>query len=299
MLYFLVQFSVACTIFLAISLFLLPLLLKTDAETKRVLSVIHLSKRNWHHVPHRHTVIKIVFRSIETLRRKLKLNISQISRERLSLAGLRSPLAAELFFAAHGIFPLMGCIFGSFIAENTLFWIILLGAVGYLLPGIWVNILIRRRKDRIRRGLPDTIDLLVICVDAGLGIDQALLRVCEELSVSHPDIHEELKRLQLEQLAGHPRLEAWQDLAKRTKIEELSAFTSMLSQTERFGTPIHRALLSFSEELRQRRRQRAEEAAAKTKIKILFPLVFCIFPCIFIVLLVPAILNIMSDLGNK
>jgi len=138
----------------------------------------------------------------------------------------------------------------------------------------------------------------VICVDAGLGLDQALLRIGEELSASHPDIAEEFVQVNLEQRAGRPRLEAWKNLADRSEIEEFTSFVSMLSQTDRFGTPIIRALSRFSEDIRSKRRQRAEEAAAKTKIKIIFPLVLCIFPCIFIVLLAPALLSISSGLGG-
>jgi tight adherence protein C len=137
---------------------------------------------------------------------------------------------------------------------------------------------------------------MVICVDAGLGLDQALLRIGDELAVSHPDIHEEFLQVNREQRAGRPRVEAWQNLADRTEIEEFTSFVSMLTQTDRFGTPIAKALTRFSEDIRTKRKQHAEEAASKTKIKIIFPLVLCIFPCIFIVLLAPAVLNIMAGL---
>jgi tight adherence protein C len=161
---------------------------------------------------------------------------------------------------------------------------------------MWLNWKTSRRRKRIRRSIPDALDLMVICVDAGLGLDQALLRVGNELDVSYPDIQEEFLQVNREQRAGRPRLEAWQNLADRTQIEEFSAFVSMLAQTDRFGTPIIRALTRLSEDIRMKRRQRAEEAAAKTKIKIIFPLVLCIFPCIFIVLLAPAILSIMMGM---
>jgi len=129
-------------------------------------------------------------------------------------------------------------------------------------------------------------------------LDQALLRIGDELAVSHPDISEEFIQVNLEQRAGRPRLEAWKNLADRSEIEEFTSFVSMLTQTDRFGTPIIRALSRFSEDIRMKRRQRAEEQAAKTKIKIIFPLVLCIFPCIFIVLLAPALLNIATGLGG-
>jgi len=138
----------------------------------------------------------------------------------------------------------------------------------------------------------------VICVDAGLGLDQALLRIGQEIAVSHPELHEEFMQINLEQRAGKPRIDAWQSVADRTKLPEFASLVTMLTQTDRFGTPIVRALSRFAEEIRTRRRQRAEEAAAKTKIKILFPLVLFIFPCIFIVLIGPAILQLMRTLSQ-
>ena len=158
---------------------------------------------------------------------------------------------------------------------------------------LWLASQQRRRRNRIRRSVPDMIDLIVICVGAGLGLDQALLRVSEDLSLSHPEITEELERVMLERRAGASRVDAWRALAERTRIEDLAAFVSMLSETDRFGSPIMKALSDFSEELRTKRRQHAEEAAAKTKV--IFPLVICISPCIFIVLLVPAIVGIMHS----
>ena len=165
-------------------------------------------------------------------------------------------------------------------------------------PDFWLTWKTKQRKKKIRRSMPDAIDLLVICVDAGLGLDQALLRIGEELTVSHAEINEEFTQVHLEQRAGKMRLEAWQSLAARTQIEEFAAFVSMLVQSDRFGTPIIKALGRFSDELRTRRRQHAEEAAAKTKIKIIFPLVLCIFPCLFIVLLAPAVLSISAGLDG-
>jgi tight adherence protein C len=161
---------------------------------------------------------------------------------------------------------------------------------------MWLKTKIKNRRERIRKSLPDALDLLVICVEAGLGLDQAMLRVGQELDISHPDIHQEFMQVNLEQLAGKPRLEAWKSAAERTQIPEFFLFVGMLTQADRFGTPIVRALSRFGDEIRLKRRQRAEEMAAKTKIKILFPLVLFIFPCVFIVLLAPAILNIAKNM---
>jgi len=191
----------------------------------------------------------------------------------------------------------LGVALGSLMPSNVLLWVLIFGIAGYLVPDIWLKRKIASRRNRIRRSLPDALDLMVICVDAGLGLDQALMRIGEELDLSHPDISEEFAQVNREQRAGRPRLEAWQNLADRTEIEEFTSFVSMLTQTDRFGTPIIRALSRFSEDIRLKRRQHAEEAAAKTKIKIIFPLVFCIFPSLFIVLLAPALISISSGLG--
>jgi tight adherence protein C len=140
------------------------------------------------------------------------------------------------------------------------------------------------------------VDLLVICVDAGLGLDQAMLRVGQELANSHPEINEEFLQINREQRAGKPRLDAWRSMAIRTNLPDIEAFVNMLVQTERFGTPIARALSTFADGMRQKRRQLAEEKAAKTTVKIIFPLVLFIFPCMFIVLLGPAIISMMRNL---
>ena len=192
----------------------------------------------------------------------------------------------------------MFCLVGSLISENTGFWMAAGAAIGYLAPDMWLTSRIKRHRDRLRRSVPDAVDLLAICVDAGLGLDQALLRIREELTISHKELGYELDQLNFELRAGTPRIEAWQHLAERTKLQELGVLASILAETERFGTPIVRALTGYSAELRLSRRQHAEEAAAKTKIKILFPLVLCIFPCIFIVLLAPAVLGMAAGFGS-
>ena len=214
---------------------------------------------------------------------------------------MRDKSTLDSFFAIQIVMPLLVGFAGSFIPVNTAFWVFAGAVVGYMSPDFWLTRKTAKRRHKIRRSIPDALDLLTICVDAGLGLDQALLRVGAELDISHPEITEELTQVNLEQRAGKPRIEAWQGLADRSNIEEFKAFVSMLVQTDKFGTPILKALNQFSEEIRQKRKQHAEEAASKTKIKIIFPLVLCIFPCIFIVLLAPAILSIAAgfkSMGN-
>jgi tight adherence protein C len=194
--------------------------------------------------------------------------------------------------------PVAAIIAASFIGSNTFLWVTGSAAFAYLAPDFWLDHKTKQRRERIRRSIPDAIDLLVICVEAGLGLDQAMVRAGVELSLSHPEINEEFLQINREQRAGKPRMEAWRAMADRTALPEIAAFTGMLVQTERFGTPIVRALSTFADSLREKRRQRAEEQAAKTTVKMIFPLVLFIFPSMFIVLLAPAILDIARSLSG-
>jgi tight adherence protein C len=146
--------------------------------------------------------------------------------------------------------------------------------------------------------LPDAIDLLVVCVEAGLGLNQALLRVAEEIGLISPVLGEQMGLVNLEIRAGTPREEALRAFGTRTDLDDARSLATVLIQTDRFGTSVAQALRTHAEDLRVRRRQRIEEASAKTSIKMLFPLVFCIFPALFIVLLGPGILEAMRVLGD-
>jgi tight adherence protein C len=283
------------TIFFTLALVLVPLLLQPSAEARHVLNVLD-NKRIHASTQERTPIADKLLKLSSSLRVRLGFAENPKSKRRLSAAGFRSAGAGDLFFAAQCLTPLLGAFIGSFTKESTIFWVCALGMIGYIAPDFWLSRMIEARRKKISRGMPDTIDLLVICVDAGLGLDQALLRVNDELALSHPEIHEELTQVHLEQRAGQARLQAWDNAAKRTAVDEFASFANMLMQTDRFGTPIAKALTRFSEDLRQKRRHRAEEQAAKTKIKILFPLVLCIFPCLFIVLLAPALLSIIQGL---
>jgi tight adherence protein C len=216
--------------------------------------------------------------------------------ERLANAGYKDKLPADLYTAARIFCPLLALIVGSLIPVDRAFWMITLPALAYIAPNIALTRLVMRRREKIRKSIPDAIDLLVICVNAGLGLDQALLRVGLELGISHPQLTEELLQINREQRAGIPRIQAWANLATRSELPDIDAFTSMLVQTERFGTPITRALSAFADNIRLKRRQLAEEKAAKTTVKIIFPLVLFIFPSMFLVLLGPAVLSIMRGM---
>jgi tight adherence protein C len=290
------------TVFCTVALLMVPMLLKPAPEVQRVLDVTASKQSDKRELLGEEELRDKLLKLAHALRARLGFGENAKLKERLSAAGMRDAGAPEFFFAAQFMTPLLGAFAGSFIADNTLFWVLALAVTGYMIPDFWLTMKQGKRKNRIRRSLPDAMDLLVICVDAGLGIDQALLRVGAELQLSHPDISHEFAQVNMAQRAGLARIEAWQTLAERTKIEEFQSFVSMLAQTDRFGTPLTKALARFSEELRMNRKQRAEQQAAKTKIKIIFPLVLCIFPCLFIVLLAPAILMLsggMQGLGGN
>jgi tight adherence protein C len=168
---------------------------------------------------------------------------------------------------------------------------------GYLLPGIGLARMAKRRQHRIRLATPDALDLLVVSVEAGLGLDQAMQRVGEELTKVHPALSDDLRLINLELRAGKPRAEALHNLAARTGVEDLTSLVAILVQTDKFGTSVAQALRVYSDVLRTKRRQRAEEAAAKTAVKMVFPLVICIFPAIWIVTLGPAAIKFVQVLG--
>jgi tight adherence protein C len=216
---------------------------------------------------------------------------------RLAAAGYRDPVYVDVYYAVKLLGPVVAGVFTGFVlrGENIFFWFLILAAVGFLWPDFWLSGAATRRREKIRLGLPDALDLLVICMEAGLGMDQALIRIGEELRLTHKELSEEFLLIRLEQRAGKPRIEAWRNMANRTGLEVVRSFVSMLVQTERFGTPLSKSLGNFADSLRTRRRQQAEEMAAKTTIKLVFPLVIFIFPSMFIVLLVPAILSISKS----
>ena len=153
-------------------------------------------------------------------------------------------------------------------------------ALGYLFPDMFLSWRMNARQAKLRRGLPDGLDLLVICVESGLGLDQALMKVSQELRITHPELSEELQLVNLEMRIGKTRLDALRELARRTGLEDIKSLVAMLVQTDRFGTSVAQSLRVFSDDLRIKRRQRAEEMSAKTTVKMVPPLIFFIFPAL-------------------
>jgi len=218
---------------------------------------------------------------------------------RLLLAGYRKPFHADIFAGTKLLLPVIaGLAVVLWVRENVIFSFILAVVLAFLLPEFWLNYAIKKRREHIKRSLPDALDLLAICMEAGLGLDQAIVRIGQELRLSHPELSEELLQINLEQRAGNPRVGAWRNMADRVDVESVRSFVNMLVQTERFGTPISKSLGAFSDALRTQRRQRAEELAAKTTIKLVIPLVLFIFPSIFIVTVVPAVITLMKSFGT-
>jgi tight adherence protein C len=219
-------------------------------------------------------------------------------RLRLVQAGYRREEAVTIFFGIRVMFALALFMFFStpIVARpNMVMALAGLGA-GYVLPGMALARLAKRRAHRIRLALADALDLLVVSVEAGLGLGQAMTRVGSELAFAYPDLSDELKLINLELRAGKPRPEALRNLADRTGVEDLSSLVTMLIQTDKFGTSVAQSLRVYSETLRTKRRQRAEEAAAKTGVKMVFPLVFCIFPAVWIVTIGPAAIRFITVL---
>ncbi len=225
-------------------------------------------------------------------------------RELLLHAGYRHPRAGMIYIALRfllaGGFLLGGIFLAAFFGVSPvhrLLVLVAMGLSGWMLPFLVVRHRVRRRQSEVQRTLPDALDLMVVCVEAGLGLNQALVRVADEMERVSPTLSEELTLVGLELRAGTPREEALRHLGERTGLPDVRAFVSMLIQTDRFGTSIAEALRIHADELRTKRRQRAEEEAAKLTVKLVLPIVFFIFPSIFIVILGPAVFHMGELFG--
>jgi len=219
-------------------------------------------------------------------------------RLRLVQSGYRGEEALTVFFGIRVAFALLlFALFATSIVRRPNIGLAL-GAfgLGYILPGMVLARLAKRRAHRIRLSLADALDLLVVSVEAGLGLDQAMTRVGSELAFAYPELSDELRLINLELRAGKPRAEALRNLADRTGVDDLSSLVTMLIQTDKFGTSVAQSLRVYSDTLRTKRRQRAEEAAAKTGVKMVFPLVTCIFPAIWVVTIGPAAIRFVKVL---
>jgi tight adherence protein C len=170
---------------------------------------------------------------------------------------------------------------------------------GMLLPNVWLNSKLRSRQTDIFHSLPDVLDLMTVCVEAGLGLDSAIIKISEEKQFAKQVLADEFKIVSREIRAGKPRVEAMRDLGERTGVDDIKSLVALLIQTDKLGASLARSLRVHSDSLRTKRRQIAEEAAAKTSVKLIFPLAFCIFPSLFVVLLGPAAIKIYDTLLSQ
>jgi len=221
----------------------------------------------------------------------------------LNQAGIRSAGAYQIYLLIRWAMPVLlvvlAVVYGKVtgISTKSIFLIVLVaGIVGILLPDFVLRWKIRKRQEEITDSLPDGLDLLVVCVEAGLGLNAAFIKITEEFHLSSPALSEEFDIVNREMVAGKPRQDALRALAERTGVEDVKSLTAMLIQTEKLGTSLAQSLRVHSDSLRTRRRQKAEERAAKTTIKLVFPLVFLLFPSLFIVILGPGVITIIQVL---
>ncbi len=221
---------------------------------------------------------------------------------KLVRAGFRENSAVQIFYGAKFLcmLGLLILVMATGAAAVNYFMIILLAlGAGFLLPDFWLSRRIKARQREIRLQLPDVLDLLVVCIEAGLSLDQAFLRAAHEMGGTRSALSDELSVVRLEQRAGSSRPEAWKRFAERTGVESVRHLASMMIQTEQLGTSIARGLRAHAQGMRTQRIQQIEEQAAKTGIKIVFPLVLFIFPNLFLVVLGPALMEILDSLrGN-
>jgi tight adherence protein C len=234
------------------------------------------------------------------LSRALPLSPAEASKTRtwLMQAGFRDPKHVTIYFALRVLGVIIGIsLVGALgIGLNSPWFLVGIPGLGFLLPRFILKRMIKARQHRIRIGLADALDLTVICVEAGLSLDQAMARVGDDLNHAHPDLSDEYHLVNLEMRAGKPRPEALRNLAERTGVDDLKALVGVLIQTDRFGTSVAQALRVHSDSLRTERRQRAEEQAAKTTIKIVPALVVFVLPSMFFVTLGPAVIQLIHTL---
>ena len=234
---------------------------------------------------------------------KLKLKPAELHtyREMLTAAGFRSDsvylfLGSKLLLTATlpAVYLILFALPHGKLTSNTLLVTVICAISGYLLPTFWLRRKAEQRKIEIFHSLPDVLDLLTVCVEAGLSLNAALIKTAENFQHQNDPLIKEINTVTQEIRVGRPRTEALKGLGERTMVDDIKAFVAMLVQTEKFGTSLGRTLRTYSDSLRTKRRQLAEENAAKTAVKMLFPLTFCIFPALLVVLLTPAIIKISS-----
>jgi tight adherence protein C len=226
-----------------------------------------------------------------------------IMQRRLIRAGFRNPNALKLLYGSKFVLAILvpiltfGVIAGSSWESSSKIMATLASvAIGFFAPNEYVRTVASRRQKQIRRALPNALDLLVVSVESGLGLDQAIVQVAKELENAHPEITEEFSLMNLELKAGKRRIEALRNLADRTNVDDLKKLVAVLIQADRFGTSIAATLRNHAEFMRVQARQVAEEKAAKLGVKLVFPIFFCILPSLFVVTVGPMAFKVIREL---
>jgi tight adherence protein C len=238
--------------------------------------------------------------ALSPISKAIPLSPADVSRTRAWLiqGGYRDAIDVNYYFGARVLMAGIGFAAIALLSGfDNLPLLIGVTGLGFILPRFILKRMIKDRQQRIRLGLPDALDLTVICVEAGLALDQALMRVGQDLHHAHPDLSDEFHLVNLEMRAGKPRAEALRNLVDRTGVDDIRALVATLIQTDRFGTSVAQALRVHSDSLRTERRQRAEEQAAKTTIKMVPPLVIFVLPSIIFVTIGPAVIDLIRELG--
>jgi tight adherence protein C len=225
-----------------------------------------------------------------------------VAQQRLILAGYRDESHLHVLNASKVLLPVALCglawVTGAYHLQPFMVFIAAL-AVGYLAPEYWLGHLIKKRQLEINLGLPDALDFMVVCLEAGLSLDQSVIRTSEELAGGHPALAEEFGLVMLEVRAGRNRIDAWKSLMARTDIDEVRMLVAVFVQADQFGTSVSKSLRVHADGMRTRRAQRVEELAAKTPVKLIFPLVLFIFPSLYVVILGPAVIEIIATFRDK
>lgn len=226
-----------------------------------------------------------------------------VVQRQLIRAGIRTPNALKFLYGAKVLMGitlplLVGFVVAASTAapENKIMTILAAAAMGFFGPNEYLRLKMKKRQKKVRRGLPNALDLMVVCVESGLGLDQAIIQVAKELQHAEPAIAEEFGLVNLELKAGKRRMDALRNLADRTAVDDLKKLVAVLIQADRFGTGIAASLRSHSDYMRVQSRQVAEEKAAKLGVKLVFPIFFCILPSLFVVTVGPVVVRIMRDL---
>ena len=260
----------------------------------------HLGGQQAQHDDNKPAMRERIEQALDPISKAIPLSPADVSRTRrwLIQAGFRNAIDVNYYFGARVLMAAIGLIgVVSLAGLNNPALVISVTALGFVLPRFILKRMIKDRQNRIRIGLPDALDLTVICVEAGLALDQALMRVGQDLHHAHPDLSDEFHLVNLEMRAGKPRAEALRNLVERTGVDDIRSLVGTLIQTDRFGTSVAQALRVHSDSLRTERRQRAEEQAAKTTIKMVPPLVVFVLPSIIFVTIGPAVIELIRQLG--